>query len=144
MLFQNRVDAGRQLAAKLSRYRKEAPLVLGLPRDGVPVAYEIARVLGAPLEVCVVRKVGAPLQPEFGMGAVAEGGELVLNQKAMISARVTDEEVRALAKPQVAEVERRVRLFRGDRPAPAIRGRTVIIVDDGIATGATIGGTDVA
>lgn len=112
--------------------------MLGLPRGGVVLAYEVARALDAPLDVWVVRKVGAPFEPELGIGAVAEGGELVLNREALAILDMSEEEVERLAVPEAEEVERRVRLFRGDRPAPEIRGRTVILVDDGIATGGTM------
>lgn len=138
MHFQDRVEAGRRLASELAVYRDEAPLVLGLPRGGVVLAYEVARALDAPLDVWVVRKVGAPFEPELGIGAVAEGGELVLNREALAVLNISEEEVERLAVPEAEEVERRVRLFRGDRPAPEIRGRTVILVDDGIATGGTM------
>lgn len=138
MLFRDRRDAGRRLAVELAGYRDQDPLVLGLPRGGVPVAYEVARALGARLDVWVVRKVGAPYQPELGIGAVAEGGELVLNRRTMAILGIPMEQARQLAEDQMAEVERRVRHFRGDHPAPAIDGRTVLLVDDGIATGGTM------
>lgn len=138
MRFQDRTDAGRQLAALLTEYRDESPLVLGLPRGGVPVAYEIARTLGVPLDVWVVRKVGAPGQPELGLGAVAEGGALFLDRGMMRSLGVSEAEVSRTAEWEAEEVDRRVARFRGAHPAPDIQGRTVILVDDGVATGGTV------
>jgi putative phosphoribosyl transferase len=138
MLFDNRRDAGRKLAAKLSHYRDEDPLVLGLPRGGVPVAFEVALVLGAPLDVWVVRKIGAPRQPELGMGAISEGGGLFLDHTLARAVGATEADIASIVKRETAEVGRRVRRFRADRPAPDVRGRTVILVDDGIATGGTV------
>jgi putative phosphoribosyl transferase len=137
MIFQDRVDAGVRLAAALERYRSARPLVLGLPRGGVPVAYEVALALGAPLDVWIVRKIGAPGQPALGMGAVAEGGAVFRDRKIIDALGASDLEVARLIAHETAEVERRVRLFRGLRPAPQVRGRTVIVVDDGVATGGT-------
>ena len=138
MMFQDRVDAGRRLAAALSRYGGEDPLVLGLPRGGVPVAFEIARALRAPLDVWIVRKIGAPNQPELGMGAVSEGGALFLDRKIAEAVGATEAEIARIVKRETAEVESRVLRFRQGRPAPQVRGRTVILVDDGIATGGTV------
>lgn len=138
MRFVDREDAGRQLAQLLIGYKKERPLVLGLPRGGVPVAYEVATVLDAPLDVWVVRKVGAPDFPELGVGAVAEGGMVYLNQETITQVGATDAEIQDIVRDKTAEVAQRVRLFRGDQPAPRIEGRTVILVDDGIATGGTV------
>ena len=138
MLFRDRVDAGRQLARAAIRYRGQSPIVLGLPRGGVPVAYEVARALDAPLDVWVVRKVGAPGHEELGLGAVAEGGEAYLDREIMAAVGASDEEVGAIVDRKAAEVDERVRMFRGDRPAPELEGRTVIVVDDGIATGGTV------
>lgn len=138
MPFEDRVDAGRRLAAELEVYREQAPIVLGLPRGGVPVAYEIAVALGAPLDVWVVRKIGAPFQREFGIGAVAEGGEIVWNDEALTFIGLSEQELRELAADEEKEIQRRVRLFRRNRPPPEIRGQTILLVDDGIATGGTI------
>jgi putative phosphoribosyl transferase len=138
MAFRDREDAGRKLARLLSRHRAEAPLVLGLPRGGVPVAYEVARALGAPLDVWVVRKIGAPMQPELGMGAIAEGGGLFLDERVIRLVRASRDEVMEIAERKAAEVESRVARFRQGRPPPPVRGRTVIVVDDGIATGGTM------
>jgi putative phosphoribosyl transferase len=115
----------------------ERPVVLGLPRGGVPVAFEVARALGAPLDVLVVRKLGVPFQPELGMGAVGEGGARVLDAATILAARVTDDELASVETKERAELERRVRLYRGDRTMIPLADRTVIVVDDGIATGGT-------
>jgi putative phosphoribosyl transferase len=138
MRFGDRTDAGRQLADLLTRYRGQSPLVLGLPRGGVPVAYQVARRLGAPLDVWVVRKVGAPGQPELGVGAVAEGGALFLDRAMVRSLGFSETEVMQTAEREADEVSARVARFRGPHPAPTIEGRTVILVDDGVATGGTV------
>lgn len=136
--FGDRSEAGRKLAQMLRDYAAAAPIVLALPRGGVPVAYEIASALGAPLDVCVVRKVGVPWHPELGLGAVAEGGYLHLSEDMVEGLGVPKEQLDELIATKRAEVEERVRRFRGDRPAPELHGRTVIVVDDGIATGGTV------
>lgn len=136
-LFADRADAGRQLAARLRSYRVSSPVVLGLPRGGVPVAYEVARELGAPLDVCVVRKIGAPIQPELGIGAVSEDDAIHLDTERMEAVGVSEEELARLVATKRAEVEERVRKFRRGEPPLDVRGRTVIVVDDGIATGGT-------
>ncbi|HYO57420.1 phosphoribosyltransferase [Archangium sp.] len=138
MRFRDRTDAGRQLAVLLTGYRAESPLVLGLPRGGIPVAHEVARTLGAPLDVWVVRKVGAPGQPELGLGAVAEGGALFLDREMMRSLGFSKPEVMRTAEREAEEVTTRVARFRGAHPAPDIKGRTVVLVDDGVATGGTV------
>ncbi|WP_043726784.1 phosphoribosyltransferase family protein [Kutzneria sp. 744] len=137
MLFVNRADAGRRLAERLAYLRQQNVVVLGLPRGGVPVAYEVARALNAPLDVLVVRKLGLPYQPELAMGAIGEGGVGVLNDDVVRAAHVTDEELKAAANRERVELDSRVRHLRGDRPRLPLTGRTVVIVDDGIATGAT-------
>jgi putative phosphoribosyl transferase len=136
--FGDRTDAGRKLAARLSEYAERRPVVLALPRGGVPVGYEIARALHAPLDVWVVRKLGVPWHPELGMGAVSEGGYLHLSHEILDYVGLSDDELSDVVEAERAEVERRVRRFRGDRPLPELRGRTVILVDDGIATGGTV------
>ena len=136
-LFRNRADAGQKLASELLRYRAQAPLVLGVPRGGVPVAREVARVLDAPLDVWVVRKVGAPGCPEFGVGAVAEGGEVFVDAQSVREEDMTADELRAAIEIKQAEVEERCRRFRRGARAPDVTGRTVIVVDDGIARGGT-------
>ncbi len=135
--FRDRHEAGRELASRLEPLRCERPLVLALPRGGVPVAYEVATALGAPLDVIVVRKLGVPFQPELGMGAIGERGVRVLNQEIVDAARVTAAELAAVEAQEAREVVRRARRYRGDRPAAALEGRTVVIVDDGLATGST-------
>ncbi len=135
--FEDREDAGRKLAERLSRYRDERPVVFALPRGGVPVAYEISRSLGVPLEVLVARKLGAPGQPEFGIGAVAPDGVRVLNEEVVRRLGIPEEYIERITDRETAEVERRLKHFRGDRPEPDVRGRTTILVDDGLATGVT-------
>ena len=137
MTFQNRVDAGRRLARRLGHLSGADVVVLGLPRGGVPVAAEVARVLGAPLDVVVVRKLGVPGRPELAMGAVGEGGTVVVNERVLRRAGVGDAELAQALRREQPEVERRARLFRRGRPRLALRGRTALVVDDGIATGAT-------
>ena len=136
-MFDDRVDAGRRLAARLGHLRGEPVVVLGLPRGGVPVAAEVARALGAPLDVIVVRKLGVPFQPELAMGAVGEDGARVINPEVIAAARVTKAELAAVQARERAEVARRVRRYRGGRPRTPLRGKVAVIVDDGIATGST-------
>jgi putative phosphoribosyl transferase len=135
--FANREEAGRRLATELRPYAAQRPIVLGLPRGGVPVAAPIARALRAPLDVWVVRKVGVPWQPELGVGAVAEGGYVYLNRNDLRALGLTREDLGDVIQTKEREVEQRVQLFRGSRPRPVLRDRTVIVVDDGIATGGT-------
>ena len=135
--FQDRRDAGRRLAGKLSHFMDERPVVFALPRGGVPVGYEISRSLRAPLDVFVSRKLGAPGQPEFGIGAVAAGGVRVLNQDVVRRLGIPDDYIEQVTAQETAEVGRRLRYFRGQRPEPEVGGRTAIVVDDGLATGVT-------
>lgn len=137
MLFEDRGDAGRRLAGRLAHYGDERPVVFALPRGGVPVGAEVSRTLGAPLEIVVSRKLGAPGQPEFGIGAVAPGGVRVLNERAVRALGIEEEYLDWISARESAEVARRLRLFRGDRPYPNLDGRTAILVDDGLATGVT-------
>jgi putative phosphoribosyl transferase len=137
MLFRNRVEAGRKLAAKLQRLRPERPVVVALPRGGVPVAYEVASALGAPLDVLVARKVGAPGHPELGIGAVAEGGVAFFDDRTIETLHVGREHVDRIAAAERAELSRRVTAYRGNEPPLDVRGRMVILVDDGLATGVT-------
>jgi putative phosphoribosyl transferase len=138
ILFEDREDAGRRLAERLAPYADERPVVFALPRGGVPVGAEVARSLGAPLEVIVSRKLGAPGQPEFGIGAVAPGGVRVLNDRAVRALDIGEDYLNLISARESAEVERRLRLFRGEeRPYPDLDGRTAILVDDGLATGVT-------
>jgi putative phosphoribosyl transferase len=133
--FADRHDAGRRLAARLERFRRERPIVVGMARGGVPVAAEVARALAAPLDVAVVRKVGAPHNPEFAIGAVAEGGVHVLSRHAVDAVGLSDRAIQALLWKAEREVAVRLRRYRGEGPSVVLRGRTVIVVDDGLATG---------
>ncbi|HEY4400484.1 MAG TPA: alpha/beta family hydrolase [Acidimicrobiia bacterium] len=137
MPFRDRREAGRRLAERLSGLRASSPLVLGLPRGGVPVAFEVAKALGAPLDILVVRKLGVPYQPELGMGAVGEDGVRVLNADVLRQAGVTETQLAQVEARERAEVEERATRLRGGRPAIPLQGRTVVIVDDGLATGGT-------
>lgn len=137
--FRDRTEAGKLLAEQLTAYvNLHDVLVLALPRGGVPVAFEVAKALHAPLDVIVVRKLGVPGQEELAMGAIATGGVRILNNDVVQFLGIPDEVINKIAVQEQQELERRERLYRGDRPAYAVRGRTVILVDDGIATGATM------
>ncbi|HVY46831.1 MAG TPA: phosphoribosyltransferase family protein, partial [Minicystis sp.] len=135
--FRDRVEAGRALAGALAGYQAEAPVVVGLTRGGVPVAFEVARALEAPFDICVVRKVGAPTQPEFGLGAVAEGGVVVLDPASVAAVGASAEEVRDLVAQKLDEIAARIRTYRKGAAPLDVTGRTVIVVDDGLATGGT-------
>ncbi len=137
MPFEDRTDAGRRLAARLEHLRDERPVVLALPRGGVPVAAEIAKALDAQLDVIVVRKLGVPSQPELGMGAIGEGGVRVLNESVLRGAGIRSEDIEAVEGRERQELERRAGAYRQGRPMVALDGRTVVVVDDGIATGGT-------
>jgi predicted phosphoribosyltransferase len=139
MPFSDRTDAGQQLAKALARYRQDKPVVLALPRGGVPVAAEIATALGAPLDLVLVRKIGVPYQPELAAGAVVDGGSpvVVRNEDIIRLAGVSEADFAEIRDRELAEIERRRKLYLGDRAHPALKDRTVIVVDDGIATGAT-------
>jgi putative phosphoribosyl transferase len=137
MRFRSRPDAGCRLAEQLQRLRAEDPLVVGLARGGVPVAAEVAGALGAPLDVLVVRKLGCPWQPELGVGAIGEDGVTIVNRPLVASLGLTPQEVEAVARRERAELERRLDRYRAGRPAHPVEGRTVILVDDGMATGST-------
>jgi putative phosphoribosyl transferase len=138
-LFRDRTDAGRLLAARLEEYAgKPDVIVLALPRGGVPVAYEVARALHAPMDVFVVRKLGIPGQEELAMGAVATGGVRVLNDQVVRGLGIPDYVIDAVVNWETKELKRRERVYRGDRPPPDVRGKTVILVDDGLATGSTM------
>ena len=137
--FRDRPQAGQLLSKKLGRYANRADvIVLALPRGGVPVAREIARSLRAPLDVFLVRKLGAPGQEELAMGAIASGGVRILNQDIVQTMGIPAHVIDSVTATEVQELARRERLYRGDRPAPDVMGRTVILVDDGLATGATM------
>jgi putative phosphoribosyl transferase len=138
-VFEDRADAGRALAKALVAKRGAADtIVLALPRGGVPVAFEVAKELELPLDVLVVRKLGLPWQPELAMGAIASGGALVLNEDVLRLARPGDESVNEVRRQEQVELERRERQYRGSRPPLEMHGRTGIVVDDGLATGATM------
>ena len=139
MLFQDRTDAGRELAAKLHDYADRSDVVvLALPRGGVPVAAVVAEELNAPLDVFVVRKLGVPYQPELAMGALATGGVRVLNEDVVRMLNISDDVIDQVTMREQQELERRERDYRGDRPPLDVRGRTVMLIDDGLATGSTM------
>jgi putative phosphoribosyl transferase len=140
MPFIDRTDAGRQLAEALASYKKQNPVVLALPRGGVPVAAEIAKACEAPLDLILVRKIGVPFQPELAMGAVVDGPApvVVRNEDVITLSGVSEHEFAAIRDQELAEIERRRKVYLGNRPHPGLAARTVIVVDDGIATGATI------
>jgi putative phosphoribosyl transferase len=143
--FQNRAEAGERLATKLSRYANRADvLVLALPRGGVPVAYQVARALRAPLDVFIVRKLGVPGYEELAMGAIASGGVRVMNENVTRHIDFPQAVIDAIAQREAEELRRREHLYRGNRPAPNVQGRTVILVDDGLATGSTMRAAAVA
>lgn len=137
--FQDRVLAGRALAGKLLHYKNDPnAIVLALPRGGVPVGYEVARKLDVPLDVMLVRKIGAPGQPELALGAIASGGVLVLDRDKIVDLGVTQQQLDVIVERESKELHRREKIFRGDRPQPNVNGKTVILVDDGLATGSTM------
>lgn len=139
MLFENRTHAGQELAKKLSEYANcDDVLVLALPRGGVPVAYEVAKALHAPMDVFLVRKLGVPGHEELAFGAVASGGVRVLNRAVVKSEAVSDAEIEATSQAELKELERRERAYRDNLPKPQVKERTVILVDDGLATGASM------
>jgi putative phosphoribosyl transferase len=138
-LFHDRVDAGRQLAERLKEYANRSDVVvLGLPRGGVPVAFEVASRLNAPLDIFLVRKLGVPGHAELAMGAIAPAGIEVLNHDVIVDLGISAASVAAIAASERVELDRRDRVFRGGRPMPALSGKTVLLVDDGLATGATM------
>ena len=137
--FHNRTEAGQQLAEKLQSYQNKADtLVLALPRGGVPVAYCIAKQLNLPLDICLVRKLGVPEQTELAMGAIALGGVRILNTDIINGLKILPQMIEEVTQKEQQELHRREQVYRGDRPFPKIYNQTVILVDDGIATGATI------
>jgi len=137
--FRDRAEAGRLLGAELaSRNLPQDSIVLALPRGGVPVGFEVARALAAPLDVVVVRKLGVPWQPELAMGAIASGGVRILDERLILQEGIPPEEIENVAANEAQEVERRELLYRGDRPPLELRNRPVILVDDGLATGSTM------
>jgi putative phosphoribosyl transferase len=139
MGFENRLDAGRKLAHALASYKDQHPVILALPRGGVPVAAEVAAALEAPLDLILVRKIGVPIQPELAMGAVVDGGApiVVRNEDVIRLAGIDEAEFKAICDSELAEIERRRERYLGNRPRIDVAGRVAIIIDDGIATGAT-------
>jgi predicted phosphoribosyltransferase len=140
MPFADRADAGRRLAKALAKYKAQRPIVFALPRGGVPVAAEVAASLEAPLDLILVRKIGVPIQPELAMGAVVDGGKpiTVRNEDVIRMVGISESEFQIACERELAEIERRRRRYLGDRPHPEVAGRVAIVIDDGIATGATI------
>ena len=138
-IFADRRTAGRQLAARLHNLRQDEPLVLALPRGGVPVGFEVAQELDTPLDVLLVRKIGVPWQPELALGAVVDGADpqVLINEGLASELAIERSYIASETARQLSEIERRRRIYLGDRPPPALSGRTIIIVDDGIATGST-------
>jgi predicted phosphoribosyltransferase len=139
VIYRNRFEAGKHLAKQLAKYaNREDVLVLALPRGGVPVAFEVAKALRAPLDIFLVRKLGVPGHEELAMGAIATGGVRVLNPDVVDYLGIPASVIDAVAADELRELERRERAYRGDRPEPDVRGKTVILVDDGLATGSTM------
>lgn len=137
--FRNRIEAGQLLAAQLKKYSNRSDvLVLGLPRGGVPVAYEVAKALNAPLDICLVRKLGVPGHKELAMGAIGSDGVRVLNYDVVSWLGISSKMIDEVAARELRELQRRDRAYRGDRPLPTVKNSTVILVDDGLATGATM------
>ncbi|MBD3250547.1 MAG: phosphoribosyltransferase [Candidatus Pacebacteria bacterium] len=137
MMFNNRTDAGQLLAEQLSRYKLDKPVVLALPRGGVPVGFKVAQVLEAPLSVLVSRKIGAPNNPEFGIGAISEGGVVIFDQRTIGLLGVSQKTLNKLKQAEQTELDRRIELYRQGQPLPELRDKNVILVDDGLATGVT-------
>jgi putative phosphoribosyl transferase len=135
--FRNREEAGRRLAEQLTPLRDEAPRIFALARGGVPVAFEIAMALQAPLEVLVARMLGVPSQPELGLGAIAEGGATFIDPDMLRKAHLSDEQLRQVVETETHELQRLLQFYRGNRPLSGVRGHTAILVDDGLATGGT-------
>jgi predicted phosphoribosyltransferase len=139
MIYRDRIDAGKQLALRLSNYaNRDDVLVLALPRGGVPVAFEVAKALHAPLDIFLVRKLGVPGHEELAMGAISTGGVRVLNDDVVDYLRIPGDVIDAVAADELRELERRELAYRGDRPEPEVRCKTVILIDDGLATGSTM------
>lgn len=136
-LYKNRSDAGKILANQLVSLAKDDPLILALPRGGVPVGFEIAQKLRAPFDVIVVRKIGAPSNPEFGIGALSEDGTLILDGQTLNKLQLTEKDISRIIQKERKEVKRRRTLYRNNKPLPKLTGKAVILVDDGLATGMT-------
>ena len=138
MIYRDRIEAGKNLASQLANYANDDVLVLALPRGGVPVAYEVAKALNAPLDIFLVRKLGVPGHEELAMGAIASGGVRVLNHDVVDHLLIPAGVIDSVAANELRELERRERAYRGSRPEPEVREKTVILVDDGLATGSTM------
>lgn len=139
MFYKDRQDAGRRLAEKLIGYKDKNPVVIALPRGGVVTAFEVAKLLDAPMDVIITRKLAAPFQPELGIGAIAPGDVIILNIEAIKFLGVSREEMEEIIKRETIEMHRRIKLYRCDSPPLNLEGKTVILVDDGLATGVTAG-----
>ena len=139
MIYKNRQDAGRQLAEKLMKFKDENPIIIALPRGGVVTGYEAAKMLHAPLDVMITRKLGAPFQPELAIGAIAPNDVRILNLDAIRFLGISKDEMEEIIRRETKEMHRRIKLYRGDLPPLDLSGKTVIIVDDGLATGVTAG-----
>lgn len=135
MLYKDRKDAGQKLAEKLTKYSKDKPIIVALPRGGVVLGYEVAKKLKAPLDIIVARKLGAPFHPEFGIGAIAPNGVHILNIDLIRSLGVTEHELEKIIERETREMERRLELYRKDSPPLDLNNKTVILIDDGLATG---------
>lgn len=136
--FKNREEAAKILAKELSEYQGKNPVVLAIPRGGVVIAYEVAKALDAPLDLIIPRKIGAPGNPELAIGAVTEDGTTVLNQRLIAELDITQEYIEMEKKNQIQEIKRRINAYRGDAPPQRLEGKTAILIDDGVATGATV------
>lgn len=137
MVFENRNEAGKKLGSELLKYRKENPYILAMPRGGAPIGFEVAEVLHAPLDVLVVGKIGLSSNPEYGIGAIAEGGIKVLDSTAISVLGIDEDEINDTVELEEKELKRRVEIYRDGKPLPNLKGRTAILVDDGMATGMT-------
>ncbi len=135
MIFKDRQEAGKKLAEKLLKYKDENPIVLSLPRGGVPVGHEIAEKLKCPSDVFIVRKLGVPFQPELGMGAIAENGVYILNERLVQNLQISESQIQEVLTKELAELKRRVNFYRGGNLIQNLKNKTVILVDDGLATG---------
>jgi len=139
MVFRNRVEAGKRLAEELLDYREKDVIVLAIPRGGVVVGYQVAHILSVPLDLIIPRKIGAPMNPELAIGAVSQDGTIVLNNELVKMLRIPESYIKEKADRQIQEIERRMKKYRGEgKPLPVLKGKTIILVDDGIATGATM------
>jgi putative phosphoribosyl transferase len=137
MIFENRKEAGMMLASKLLLYKNKQSIILALPRGGVPVGFEVAKALYATLNVLVVRKIGLPLNPEFGIGAVSEGNVRILDKFLVKSLNISERELEEVFRKEEEELRYRIKIYRNNKPLPALKNKTVILIDDGLATGVT-------